>query len=275
MAGIILGGTAGGETLTGTANDDSIYGNGGNDRIYGGDGNDSLYSGEIYNPATGQYLVDTGGDLFFGEGGNDRITGSAGNDTLDGGAGDDILDGGAGWDTAVYAGARAALTVGVNMGTGVRTVSSASSGTDTLSNIERIRFADVAVAFDVEGHAGDVYRLYQAAFDRHPDHGGLGFWIKMADNGISMETIAANFETSAEFRSLYGANISNAEYLTNLYDNVLHRAYDQGGFDFWMNAMNNGYNRAQILNYFASSAENRAQVIGSIQAGIDYMPYDG
>jgi hypothetical protein len=96
----------------------------------------------------------------------------------------------------------------------------------------------------------------------------------MADNGINMETIAANFETSAEFRALYGAEISNSEYLTNLYDNVLHRAYDQGGFDFWMNAMNNGYNRAQILNYFADSAENRAQVIGSIQAGIDYMPYD-
>ena len=55
MAGIILGGTAGGETLTGTAENDSIYGNGGNDRLYGGGGNDSLFSGEIYDAATGKY----------------------------------------------------------------------------------------------------------------------------------------------------------------------------------------------------------------------------
>jgi serralysin len=273
MAGIILGGTAGGETLSGTPENDSIYGQGGNDRLYGGEGSDSLFSGEVYDPATGQTTADTAGDLMFGEGGNDTLTGSAGNDTLDGGAGDDTLDGGAGWDTAVYAGGRATVDVSVN--NGVYTVTSVNAGTDTLTNIERIRFADVAVAFDIEGHAGDVYRLYQAAFDRHPDNGGLGFWINAADSGINMETIAAHFADSAEFHALYGASQSNSEFLTNLYDNVLHRAYDQGGFDFWMNAMNNGYNRAQILNYFADSAENRAQVIGSIQAGIEYMPYTG
>ena len=36
MAGIILGGTAGGETLTGTSEGDSIYGNGGNDACMAG-----------------------------------------------------------------------------------------------------------------------------------------------------------------------------------------------------------------------------------------------
>lgn len=271
MAGIILGGTAGGETLSGTPNEDSIYGNGGNDRLYGGEGADSLFSGEIYDAATGRYLVDTGGDLFFGEGGNDRLTGSAGNDTFDGGVGNDTIDGGAGWDTAVYAGGRATVEVTVN--NGVYTVTSVNAGTDTLTNVERLRFADVAVAFDIEGHAGDVYRLYQAAFDRRPDLPGLGFWIKGADDGIPMETIAMAFATSPEFKSLYGENLSQEEFLTELYDNVLHRAYDQGGFDFWMNALNTGYSREQVLGYFADSAENRAQVIGSIQGGIEYTPY--
>jgi Ca2+-binding RTX toxin-like protein len=273
MAGIILGGTAGGETLTGTSEADSIYGNGGNDRLYGGAGNDSLFSGEIYNAATGQYLTDTGGDMFFGEAGNDKLTGSAGNDTLDGGEGDDIIDGGAGWDTAVYAGARASLSITVN--NGVYTISSATAGTDTVSNVERLRFADVAVAFDINGHAGDVYRLYQAAFDRKPDAAGLGYWINSIDNGNSMVTMASAFATSAEYQAKYGANTDNSTFLTNLYNNVLHRAYDQGGFDYWLNALNTGFSREQVLAFMADSAENRAQVIGSIQAGIEYTPWAG
>jgi hypothetical protein len=34
-----------------------------------------------------------------------------------------------------------------------------------------------AVALDVDGAAGQAYRLYQAAFDRAPDKNGLGYWI--------------------------------------------------------------------------------------------------
>ncbi len=273
MAGIILGGTAGGETLTGTAENDSIYGNGGNDRLYGGTGNDSLFSGEIYDAATGKYLVDTAGDMMFGEAGNDHLTGSAGNDVLDGGAGDDVIDGGAGFDTAVYAGARASLSVSVN--NGVYTISSAEAGTDTVTNVERLRFADVAVAFDIDGHAGDVYRLYQAAFDRHPDLAGLGYWINSVDNGNNMVTMASAFATSPEYQAKYGANIDNNAFLTNLYNNVLHRAYDQAGFDYWLNALNTGFSREQVLAFMADSAENRAQVIGSIQGGIEYTPWAG
>lgn len=271
MAGIILGGTAGGETLSGTGDNDSIYGNGGNDHIYGGDGSDSLFSGEIFVAATGQYLVDTAGDMFFGEGGNDRITASAGNDILDGGAGNDILDGGAGWDSAVYAGTRASVTVAISDGS--YTVTSASGGTDTLVNVERIRFADIAVAYDYNGLAGEVYRLYQAAFDRTPDLPGMGFWLNAADNGVAVAAMAGAFASSAEFKQTYGENLSNAEFIALLYNNALNRNYEQEGMDFWMKAMNDGYTRAQLLNFFADSPENRAQVIGSIQGGIEYVPY--
>ncbi len=90
----------------------------------------------------------------YGGDGNDNITGNGsanvlygmrGNDTLNGGAGNDILNGGAGIDTAVYSGNFAAYTIG---GAALNYFTfSGPDGTDTLSNIERLQFADKELAF--------------------------------------------------------------------------------------------------------------------------------
>ena len=42
-------------------------------------------------------------------------------------------------------------------------------GTQTVTNPFRLDFTDVSVAFDVDGNAGKIYRLYQSAFNRQPD----------------------------------------------------------------------------------------------------------
>ena len=36
-------------------------------------------------------------------------------------------------------------------------------------NVERLDFSDAHLAFDVDGNAGQIYRLYKAAFARTPD----------------------------------------------------------------------------------------------------------
>jgi Ca2+-binding RTX toxin-like protein len=79
-------------------------------------------------------------DTILGMGGNDTILGNAGADVVDGGAGNDILDGGAGFDVAVFSGSRAQSTA-VRNGDGSWTVTGIN-GTDTLRNIEALRFAD-------------------------------------------------------------------------------------------------------------------------------------
>lgn len=145
-------------------------------------------------------------------------------------------------------------------------------GTRSFTNIVRLKFTDRVIAFDLDGNAGKVFRLYQAAFNRTPDSGGLGFWINAMDNGTSLHTIANNFMTSAEFVSLYGANPSNEDFVTNLYRNVLHRAPDQSGFNFWVTALNNGTPRANALVEFSEGAENRAGVLPAMAEGISYTP---
>jgi hypothetical protein len=145
-------------------------------------------------------------------------------------------------------------------------------GVQTVVNPMRLAFKDVSIAFDTSGNAGATYRLYQAAFDRKPDLGGMGFWLKALDGGYSAVDMARGFMASAEFKSLYGAASTNEQLIKGLYKNVLHRDPDAGGFDFWMKALQNGYSREAVLNYFADSPENREQVAPFIVNGIEYIP---
>ena len=109
-----------------------------------------------------------------------------------------------------------------------------------------------------------IGRLYTAAFGRMPEAGGLNFWTKAAsDNIITYENIAKEFTVSNEFISRFGQNISDVEFIGNLYGNVLGRLPDAEGMNFWSNAMAvNGMSRSEALISFANSNENIALYAG-------------
>lgn len=74
----------------------------------------------------------------IGGSGDDTITGNSRSNEITGGAGDDTIDGGDGNDIAIFSGNKADYTIS---GSGTITVSGAD-GTDTLTNIEYLKFAD-------------------------------------------------------------------------------------------------------------------------------------
>lgn len=209
-----------------------------------------------------------GDDRLFGTAGNDIIDAGAGNDQITGSAGNDLLVGGDGLDAVSYGGSRAGFTF--NIGTDGATTVQKGTGSDILQGVERVLFAAGAVALDVDGNAGKAYRIYQAAFDRKPDAGGLGFWIANIDRGMSLTEVATGFMQSQEFADQYGANPTPEQFVGKLYANVLHRAPEQAGFDFWVSAIAGGYSRAEALALFAESPENYNQLIGVLRAGMDY-----
>jgi len=156
------------------------------------------------------------------------------------------------------------------------TVSSGSitgpEGTIPLAGIDRIQFADhFDLAFDVNGDAGEAYRLYQAAFDRAPDLPGLGYQINDLDRGVPLWLVAQHFIDSPEFQATYGAT-DNTQFITLLYQNVLHRGPDTGGLQFHLDEFAHGESRADMLIHFSESPENQANVIGQIGNGMLYVP---
>lgn len=177
-------------------------------------------------------------------------------------------------DAVVYPGAQDDYTISRD-GDVFRIDSHGGQPADRLSGIERVMFTQSAdvVALSLDGHLGQAYRLYNAAFDRAPDKGGLGFWLHAADGGASLASMARGFIASQEFADLYGAAPDDGAFVAALYRNVLHRAGDQDGVDFWLQALGQGYDRAEVLAQFSESAENQAQAVALIGNGIVYTPY--
>jgi hypothetical protein len=201
---------------------------------------------------------------------DDQLFGLGGHDTLQGNAGNDSLDGGAGFDLATYNASRANYTITKASSSFNVADKTGATGVDTAVNIERLVFTDATVALDIHGVAGQAYRIYQAAFNRTPDNGGLKYWIGIMDNGVPLTSVSAGFIGSAEFQNLYGTNPTNELFVTKLYDNVLHRAPDTGGYNYWVGLLNSGsIDKVSTLVNFSESQENQAGVIGVIQNGIE------
>ncbi|MFC5343983.1 DUF4214 domain-containing protein [Brevundimonas staleyi] len=199
----------------------------------------------------------TVGSFLYGDDGNDTITGGSGNDLIMGGAGNDILDGGAGVDTALYVGnIRGYSTV-----TATRVVGGSQSGTDTLSNIEILRFLDGRMSYDVTDVTTVVYRLYDAAFNRAPDVFGLADYSRAIGSGqVTVQQILDIFAGSAEFRARYD-NLNNEQFVREMYRFSLKREGDAAGVASYVSALNSGaLTRTQVLGIFSESSEHQAFV---------------
>jgi hypothetical protein len=93
-----------------------------------------------------------------------------------------------------------------------------------------------------------VNQLYQDLLDRAPDS-GASYWTGQVVAGASTRAqVGAQFFTSPEF--------TNAGlYIIKLYEAVLHRDPDFGGWSFWFNSLAAGTPQSAALNSFLGSNE--------------------
>ena len=165
-----------------------------------------------------------------------------------------------------------------NKGNGVYQIKT-DSGYDDITGLPLLTFAgeaatssfrDISAIVDIKGTFDQVtglntddakmFRLYNAAFKRHPDSDGLKYWITQYTSGANDDrAVAQSFLVSDEFAERYGSNVTNAKYVETLYVNVLGRDYDQEGYNYWLGNLNNGTEtRYELLLGFAESTENKA-----------------
>ena len=220
----------------------------------------------------GTYLTNEWGfsTLHFGSVSDDLLSGSSVADKFFGSAGNDKMNGGDDFDTAVQAGNRTNYTLTKNAAS--FTVSSSADGTDTLLNIERVKFTDGFLSLDIAPgqNAGQVYRLYQAGFARTPDMSGVKYHLNdMESNGLPLWQIASNFLASPEFASKYGSNPSDTQYINALYKNVLNRIPGESEVAWYQNQFTTkAMDRQAALIGFSESPENVALVGSAIANGI-------
>ena len=113
--------------------------------------------------------------------------------------------------------------------------------------------------------AAQLARLYDTSFGRLPDAGGLGAWKGQIEGAAAstLSKVANAFVTSAEFAARYGA-LSNADFVTALYQNTLHRIPDSNGLSGWVGTLANGASRGDVVIGFSESAEHVALTASNV-----------
>ncbi|MFK7838558.1 MAG: DUF4214 domain-containing protein [Sulfitobacter sp.] len=235
-----------------------------------------------------------GDDELSGLDGPDALNGGEGNDILRGGSSADMVRGGDGNDFLIAADTRTqdgtrdvARFEGLSTehsivgGSRYAVVTGADGERDKLFGFEYLRFDDGLVelsegsALDGAGDLEDfitaesVALLYEAGLNRdgNIDRSGLNFWIDvangLADDGMDqpavMDFIAQEFIDSPEFANSFGdpGTLSNDEFLEQIYLNVLDRASDAAGRQFYLDLLDaDVITRATALSDIAISPEN-------------------
>jgi len=179
----------------------------------------------------------------------------------------------------------------------------ATGGSDLLVQVTAVQFADgtdfVVQAPSAAGvTSGNVAELYAAVLARTPDVAGLAYYDNLiqSGNGPSMLQLAEYFLNSPEYLNnpahAYAQSAAgDAQFITDTYQNLLHRAPDSGAVPFYQavvaqfttsltpgtaayaTAQMEGH--AQVLVYFSASAEflNDVQITSQHPADAQHWLY--
>lgn len=100
----------------------------------------------------------------------------------------------------------------------------------------------------VRALAKNISELYLASFGRAADVDGFDYWLQKYYSGqAGLPQIATGFVYSAEYQARFPSGTSYSSLVTAMYNNVLSRAPEQAGLDYWVNALNTGSTTPQGL----------------------------
>lgn len=237
--------------------------------LYGGDG----LGGALGQGGQGLYLIgDVVPETLTGSNGNDMLQGGGGNDLLQGGAGNDTLQGDAGIDTAAYSGLRSQYTLTQK----ATRISGGNEGSDTLSQVERLRFSDTSVAIDLAGNAGSTAQILRAIFGSSAlqNKAFVGIGLSLFDSGVAYADIVSLAIGTSQFEQLAGSH-SNTAFVNAVYRNVVGVAPTVAERDNFVALLDNGTYTQTSLGVLAAQIALNAQsveITGLAETGIAFTP---
>lgn len=120
--------------------------------------------------------------------------------------------------------------------------------------IRRGEFKDAQPRNQNPGLTTFVSRLYTKALGRQYEVDGLNYWCDKINSGAwnINDVSTTGFFNSPEFM---GKNTTNDQYVRILYRTFFDREADAAGYADWMNRLNRGVSRNDVLKGFANSQE--------------------
>ena len=120
-----------------------------------------------------------------------------------------------------------------------------------------------------------ITQTYLGILTRDADYAGFRGWLGALLVGLSREQIVQVFLDSGEFQSRFGSNLTNGQFVERMYNNILLRSSDPGGFNAWVGALNNGQlTKAQMALRFLDSGEFQGLFLSQNRVDISLLYFD-
>ncbi len=249
---------------------------------------DSVYFIEVVPtkplPKIATITATNGADKVIGNENDNSLFGLDGNDLLVGGLGNDFIDGGAGLDTvkiddqfelpnlrnySLTKSTDGSWTVTFTGPTIAKFPPPATNGTDTLINVERLKFSDKSFALDLDGNAGKAAKVLGAvlgsAFLSNPTFVGIG--LDYLDKGMSYSDLGALALKAV------GAN-TNDSIVSTLWRNVVGFEANPDQKAPYVKMLGDGMKAGDLVVMAGDLALNTIKInlTGLAQSGLEYLP---
>ena len=237
-----------------------------------------------YAPITssGQITVNFGTDIenIIGSSFSDVLTGNNLKNTLVGGDGSDVIDGGDEIDTAIYTEDRkdSSLTSFIDYGTAGDSIKISSAwiiesggNTDTLRNIERLKFKETNVALDLDGNAGKAVKLLSVLLgaENSQNKGYIGAGLSALDNGMSYESL---MQAGLDF--VLGENPSSSAVVDLFYKNLTGEPTPDSILKEYSELLDSGLMTSSSLGIAVADHSlniSNIDLVGLAQTGVEYI----
>ncbi|WP_269604052.1 DUF4214 domain-containing protein [Prochlorococcus marinus] len=220
-------------------------------------------------------LQDIQGEVLNGIDGDDNLKGGLGNDTFQGNGGNDTIDGGADYDIATYSGNFSEYTF--DIANKIVTVTdnrlSKTDGIDSLSNIEKLTFADQSalitsqeikpihsLGFQSEkiySGTSDTYKFYDLGSDHYGVGTATGIDELTGESILKFDDKNMNLinDVKATFDQVTGLNTDSGK-MFRLYNASFKRLPDPDGLRYWIGNFSSGKDDERaVASSFLASAE--------------------
>ena len=226
---------------------------------------------DINGNKSNQYVIvditDIKGETLTGDALSNTLKGGLGEDVFQGGAGNDDIDGGTDFDRAIYSGKFSdyEFTIANKIVTVRDNRLNINEGTDTLSNIERLTFADKSALITTNGvksinslgfqsekvYSGnsDTYRFFDLGNDKYGVETSLGIDeltgysnLKFTDKNLNLFT-----DIKETFDQVTGMNDATGQ-MFRLYNAAFSRFPDADGLKYWIKNFSSGIDDSRAVS---------------------------
>ena len=138
---------------------------------------------------------------------------------------------------------------------------SACNVTDAAASLAGKPFANHGYKFVIvsTAHGGiQVNQLYQHFLHRTPSASEQQYWVNLLLAGADEADLPRQFIESQEYQSQHA---DDASFVQSLYRNVLGRAPDVEGMNYWLQVLSAGGTRDAVIHGFLNSEESTRQIL--------------